>query len=318
MPPTPSTITPDLVLYHANCQDGLAAAWAVWRRFSALRTTYTPVSYGEAPPDVTGKHVVIVDFSYSYEVLLAMSYKAASILVLDHHKTARDALARLPEAAPIGCHTGSGWEEFHADTAAFNASQNTPLVGTWFDMTRSGAMLAWNFFHDGPPPKLLRYVEDRDLWRFLLPNSREVHAATSSYPHGIEHFDRLVHRCAADPGLLIMEGKAVLRSHDKDVATFAKLTRRTMRIGGYNVPVANLPPSMASDAGHLLSEAHPFAATYYDAEGGRVFSLRSREDGMDVSAIASQYGGGGHKHAAGFRAPPGWDGDTTMGALTDG
>ena len=38
---------------------------------------------------------------------------------------------------------------------------------------------------------------------------------------------------------------------------------------------------------------------------GRVFSLRSTEEGLDVSEIAKQYGGGGHKHASGFRVPYG-------------
>jgi len=32
-----------------------------------------------------------------------------------------------------------------------------------------------------------------------------------------------------------------------------------------------------------------------------VFSLRSQEGGIDVSEIAIKFGGGGHKHAAGFK-----------------
>ena len=43
-------------------------------------------------------------------------------------------------------------------------------------------------------------------------------------------------------------------------------------------------------------------ACYYDGPEYRVFSLRSRApDGEDVSEIAKQYGGGGHRHASGFR-----------------
>ena len=34
---------------------------------------------------------------------------------------------------------------------------------------------------------------------------------------------------------------------------------------------------------------------------GRTFSLRSEEGGEDVSEIAGLFGGGGHKHAAGFQ-----------------
>lgn len=78
-----------------------------------------------------------------------------------------------------------------------------------------------------------------------------------------------------------------------------------MNIGGYNVPVSNLPYAMSSDAGHIMGKGEPFAACYTDTEKGRVFSLRSSPEGVDVSEIAKQYGGGGHKHAAGFTIPLG-------------
>jgi nanoRNase/pAp phosphatase (c-di-AMP/oligoRNAs hydrolase) len=57
----------------------------------------------------------------------------------------------------------------------------------------------------------------------------------------------------------------------------------------------------ASEAGNIMSESFPFAGTYYDTALHRVFSLRSRESGIDVSEIAVRFGGGGHKHAAGFK-----------------
>jgi oligoribonuclease NrnB/cAMP/cGMP phosphodiesterase (DHH superfamily) len=74
-----------------------------------------------------------------------------------------------------------------------------------------------------------------------------------------------------------------------------------MNIGGHNVPMANLPYTLTSDAGHLLAKGEPFAGCYWDTPKGRVFSLRSQDDGLDVSEIAKQYGGGGHKNASGFR-----------------
>ena len=58
-----------------------------------------------------------------------------------------------------------------------------------------------------------------------------------------------------------------------------------------------------SDAGHLMAQGEPFAACYWDTLDGRVFSLRSTDEGLDVSAIASEYGGGGHAQAAGFKVP---------------
>jgi len=59
-----------------------------------------------------------------------------------------------------------------------------------------------------------------------------------------------------------------------------------------------------------MARAAPFAACYYDRPDARVFSLRSRgEDGLDVAEIAASYGGGGHRNAAGFQMPLGWEGE---------
>jgi oligoribonuclease NrnB/cAMP/cGMP phosphodiesterase (DHH superfamily) len=82
-----------------------------------------------------------------------------------------------------------------------------------------------------------------------------------------------------------------------------------MNIGGHNVRVANLPYTLTSDAGNLMAQGEPFAACYWDTPNGRVFSLRSTDDGMDVSLIAKSYGGGGHRNASGFQKPIGWEGD---------
>jgi uncharacterized protein len=76
------------------------------------------------------------------------------------------------------------------------------------------------------------------------------------------------------------------------------------------MPCANLPYIYSSDAGNIMSEGQPFAACYTDRNDGmRSFSLRASEGGMDVSQIASAYGGGGHAKAAGFAMPLGWEGD---------
>lgn len=76
-----------------------------------------------------------------------------------------------------------------------------------------------------------------------------------------------------------------------------------MVIDGFDVPVANLPYTLSSDAGHLMAQGEPFAACYWDTPAGRVFSLRSSDAGEDVSAVAKTYGGGGHRNAAGFQVP---------------
>jgi uncharacterized protein len=60
---------------------------------------------------------------------------------------------------------------------------------------------------------------------------------------------------------------------------------------------------LTSQIGERLSPHHPFCIIWHDRDGRRFFSMRSREDGADVGAIAASFGGGGHTHAAGFSIP---------------
>lgn len=256
-----------MCIYHGNCADGFAAAWVVRKALGEIE--FYPGKYQTPPPDVTGKDVVMVDFSYKRPVLLEMAEKANSILILDHHKTAVEDLVDLPAN-----------------------------VITKFDMDHSGAMLTWeHFYPDNKPPQLLLHIEDRDLWRFSLQNTRQIQANVFSFPYDFQVWDTLM---ATDVAALAAEGEAIERKHFKDIRELLGVTTRNMVIGGYCVPVANLPYTMSSDAGHELAKGQPFAACYWDAPDGRQFSLRSRADGIDVSEVAKQYGGGGHRNAAGF------------------
>ena len=273
-----------LCIYHGNCADGFGAAWVV-RTYFKGEVDFHPGVYGQEPPDVAGRDVIMVDFSYKRPVLMEMAQAANTILILDHHKTAAEDLAGFPQAVELP----------------------GEKIAAIFDMDRSGATIAWDyFFSSRPRPKLLNHIEDRDLWLFKLEGTREIQASVFSYPYDFDIWDGLM---GVDPRSLVNEGVAIERKHHKDIAELVGVTKRFMRIGGHYVPVANLPYTLTSDAGHLMADGYDFAACYWDTPDGRIFSLRSRPDGADVSAIAKAYGGGGHKNAAGFRMPIGWEGD---------
>jgi hypothetical protein len=296
-----------LCIYHGNCADGFTAAWAVWKALGD-NCEYVPGVYGNEPPDVTGRDVILVDFSYKLPVLEAMCKPrgAFSMLILDHHKTAEADLKGL--GVDMSKWTGVvDWKRYQDNLALDdmeNANCNGAIVYQVFDMNRSGAGLTWDFFHpkEARPP-MVNYVEDRDLWKFDLVKSREIAALIFSYDYTFENWDRLDQQIA-DPAafnVAISEGAAIERKHHKDVAELVRVTKRRMVIGGHEVWCANLPYTLTSDAGNLMAQGAPFAACYWDTPEGRVFSLRSTADGLDVSEIAKQYGGGGHKNASGFR-----------------
>ena len=267
----------NIVIYHANCADGFGAAWCFWNKFGDT-WDYHPGVYGAEPPDVTGRSVYLVDFSYKREVVERMLTQAHSITLIDHHKTAIDDLDGI----------------------------DSPKFSRYIDLNRSGATLAWEYLNPDrrdSRPLLLGHIEDRDLWRFKLPHTREIQACVFSHPYDFEVWDKLMAAAPADLMQMTAAGAAIERKHHKDIAELLGVCRRSMVIGGYRVPVASLPYTLSSDAGHVMAQGEAFAACYWDTDEHRVFSLRSAEDGVDVADIASDYGGGGHKHAAGFKVP---------------
>jgi len=175
----------------------------------------------------------------------------------------------------------------------------------WYcDLERSGAVLAWDYlFPNESRPPLLGHIQDRDLWQFKLPGTREIQANVFSYEYTFEQWDKLMAADQVELLKMTVAGAAIERKHHKDIAELVKVCKRRMVIGNYDVPVASLPYTLSSDAGHLMAQHEVFAACYIDTAEKRVFSLRSAEDGIDVSAIAKIYGGGGHTKAAGFAVP---------------
>lgn len=267
-----------LVIYHGNCADGFGAAWVFSHHFGSDACDFHPGIYQDAPPDVSGRDVFLVDFSYKRAVVEQIVERARHVMLIDHHKTALDDLKPLMDSRAISHHCS---------------------------LDHSGAVLAWQYTRFGPPPRMLLHIEDRDLWRFALPFTREIQACIFSHPYDFALWDRLMLATDRDIENFIREGTAIERKHHKDIAELVGVCTRRMVIGGHDIPVANMPYTLTSDAGHLLAQQEPFAACYWDTPEGRVFSLRSRDDGLDVSEIAKAYGGGGHRNAAGFRVPYG-------------
>lgn len=259
-----------LVIYHADCPDGFGAAWAASLRLGrGSDVAYHPVKHGEAPPSCDGLEVYILDFSYPREVLIAMEAAAASLLVLDHHATARDALAGLPFAR--------------------------------FDMTRSGAGMAWDHFMRYPRPDLIRYVEAGDLWDWRASQSREIHAYICAQVQTFSRWDELRYETGLD---MAFRGWPIRCATLRRIEATARRARRVELFGERFPAVQNTDDTITSELLNRLAEGEDFAAGWSFVDSGRVrFSLRSTRGGADVSEIAQRFGGGGHKHAAGFSIP---------------
>lgn len=276
------------VLYHKD-NDGFGAAYAAWTKLGD-EATYIAVQYNEPVPEIPEgtTNLCIVDFSYDRATVDALRLKYA-VVILDHHKTAQAALADLPCAI--------------------------------FDMSKSGARLAWEYFWPTEitahgtrithsVPAILQYVEDYDLWKFQLPDSKEVNLYLSSLPWDFQVW----HDLATDTARFTCEaphaGRAIKAFRDNQIKSAMKNARRMwFEVNGerYVVPVVNASENI-SELGNELCKAYPdmpFSVSYCDRLGCRSWSLRSIGD-FDVSAIAKVFGGGGHRNAAGFSTEHFW------------
>jgi len=222
-----------LVLYHRNCPDGLGAAHAVreWlREQDRLEDArFQTIQYDDPAPDVTGLDVFIVDFSFTRNVLLEMHDLAKSLIVIDHHVTAQVQLSDLPFCI--------------------------------FDMNKSGCILTWEYlFPKTPPPKLFYYLQDRDLWQWKLPQSKEVSAALRSYKPFFNVWDEFM--TIAGLNKLKAEGAAILRYQEQQISVSLSQPAQMVEIGGYVVPCVNCT-HLISELGNELAKGQPFAALYF-------------------------------------------------------
>lgn len=277
---------PDLCIYHDNCDDGFAAAYAVWKRFGNA-VEYVPCQYGREAPDVTGKDVLIVDFSFKRDVMQVMGEQAKRIIVLDHHKSAE---AELADFLKLEC-VGGPFEKRYADRILEG-------VGVHFDMEKSGCRMAWEYcFGTEPMPEWFAAIEDRDLWRFELRGTKEISIAIRSMPRDFELWDMFTAERLANEGVTIRRYVDMIVSNICDTA-FEEA------VAGHTVPVAACSYDFVSDVANELLNRNPeapFAACVVRSYEGTTYSLRSMDDRMDVSEIARAQGGGGHRNAAGFR-----------------
>lgn len=259
----------NLVIYHANCTDGFGAAYAAWKLLGD-RAEYHAAKHGEPPPDVVGKNVVVLDFSYDNTTTKRLMKESRNFLIIDHHKSA------MVELHDVSC--------------------------TRFDMNHSGAMLAWKFFHPGKEaPRMIKFIEDRDLWKWEIPYSKEFSAAFDMVKFDFEEFDKYLDDSEVDNA---QERGAYILAYSKTV--ISKIAKQAVprKMNGKDILVVNSSHWM-SEIGAALSPRCDFAVIwYYDHETRQVkVSLRAHHEDSDVSEIAKRYGGGGHRKAAGFNLP---------------
>ena len=267
--------TKSLIIYHGNCDDGFGACLSAWQRFG-LNADYIPSIYGEAPPDVAGyKEVFIVDTSFSPDVMVELAKNAfpAMVTLLDHHESAERALMPLK-----------------------NQISNLEL---FFDLNRSGAMIAWEFFNPGRPvPRLIKIIQDIDLWSLKIPESRDFSRAIRSYGRSINLWGQWLNDEALDS--LLADGVIINRAfkcHLKEISEGAK----PVVLSGSQGLMVNANHVFTSELGCMLAQQSGTFALLWREEKNRIVCSLRGVAGFEVNRIAERFGGGGHQSAASFR-----------------
>lgn len=225
------------------------------------------VALAERMASAAEQEVVVTDHGVSEEVagrIDAFVAAGGRFALLDHHRSSSHL-------------EGHGWATI--------------------DEQRSATGLLYE--HLGRPPALAEFaalVEDHDLWRHSDERSARLAAL-----HGMLGHERFLARFAANPEVRFTEGETLLLEVeqarrnaylDKKVAQARVLERGDVR---WAVCYAE---QHQSDLAERLMNDLGVVATAIVNSAKRTVSLRGR--GIDVSAVAQRFGGGGHSRAAAF------------------
>lgn len=147
---------------------------------------------------------------------------------------------------------------------------------------------------------MINFVEDRDLWRFRLPETKAYHAAMSTFPMTFKGWSQIE---ALSVRRLVEIGEGVNRFIQIKAESYADhAVERTLR-SDLRAMVVQCPVEFVSECGNILvNRDGPDIALLWRFDHERrkyVFSLRGNGT-HDVSLLASEHGGGGHEKAAGF------------------
>lgn len=264
------------ILYHDDA-DGYASALSAYMVYGE-KANYICVQYGQPFPVQNlskSDTIFILDFSYSRDILEDVHNKVNNLVIIDHHETASQQLDGLDYAI--------------------------------FDMNKSGARLSWEYFNPNfPVPEIILLVEDRDLWRFNLENTKAFDAGMRSsgkYKQitfwkevldNIDLFRQIIH----DGQLLVKDLNARVNAFVKNPSKY-KLTM----INNHKVAIFNTTYDI-SELGNIFNTTLDidYSISYFFTNTGElVLSYRGRNDGVHVGELCKAMGGGGHHAAAGCK-----------------
>ena len=271
------------VIYHSPCADGSGAAFSAWLALGD-KASYEPFCrQNEQPFDLTllkGKNIILIDCAFKKKDLPQARSLANKLIILDHHRSAMQDLEGEP--------------------------------GCFFTMGNCGAILAWHYFYglESSPPQLLRLIEDRDILQWQKKELSEPLAYGLSKINPNYNF-RQYKEYTDESKLfdLIRLGKQIqLETQKLIVASASKAQMRLLHFNqtkqSYKVMCLEMPSyDLTVEVSEYLYKNITdldFTMLWHPLDNNRFrISFRTDRPNIDLSIIASRFGGGGHANKAG-------------------
>ncbi len=264
-----------VVLYHNDCTDGFSAAWVAWKKFGQ-KADYIGIDPGTAPiVELKGKEVYMVDLIYPVQYLKKLIASNKKFVAIDHHISNQKAFELVPEGL--------------------------------FDLNHSGAVLAWMyFFPEIKIPKLLKHIEDMDLWRFKMPGTKEIISFLDAIDFDFKKWSKTIKNVEdkIKYNQYLKKGEFILKYQDQLIENIIANHAMPVNFLGYKTYAVNSPVFNSQIANALHKKLPPIGIVWSQGNDGSIHvSLRS--DGVvNVSKLAGKFrGGGGHRGSAGFSLP---------------
>ena len=294
------------IFAHSHCTDGLVAA-SIMKYSLQMNHNVEPevifVSYGKEQEAISKANidskttVYCVDFAFNKETTLELCKLAEKVTVLDHHKTTHENLHDL------------------------NTHYNFYFI---YDVEKSGASIVRDYCnkHLGLYShiklnqkeilnKVVNMVEDRDLWLFRLPLTKEFAEYVFAYmqPNDINRMTEILFKY----NLLQLEticssGYTIMRYKDNIIKK--KLDSYNpiyINFGSTRMLIINeTQPDLVSQLGNELCKKYNVPVCIYNISGYNgstelsvSLSFRSMDHLEPVDSIARLFSGGGHSCASG-------------------
>lgn len=265
-----------IIYYHKGCTDGFTSAWAAYKKFGN-KAVYSPMRPGEHIDDIpVNSTCFAVDWTPHADDAQKMLYNGSSLVVLDHHASAKNDFDDIDEEA----------------------------FTFIFDNDHSGAHLAWKYFHPKKSiPRLVKYVEDVDLWKSRYKDSAAFGALISTTEHTFLNWNKMVRGLEnkVTAKQLIRDGNLLMTHEDLLMARIASKAR-WVKFEKKEGLAVNCPIFQSGIGNILALKSGTFGIVWFDQGDAIKASLRGVGK-MQLGDIAKKYGGGGHQNASAFTWP---------------